>query len=195
MNLGLKLRRLLHYHYAIYNIFKPTGEVHSRVFDSLLDYPMHNSTVDFRLRLLIRISRALSMLYLIYMPLSLILLQSVRLLRTHTMKLHVNDTSSVVGLLGVRHHPSIFVHLPSLIGGVNERFSLVQPSDLWPPIKATQHHRWCLVRACLVSPNPFESGGKSVGLFPLCTSCPVLCTPNSVYFIDTIWGLYRPHFS
>ena len=32
------------------------------------------------------------------------------------MRLHVNDTSSVVGLKGARHHPSDFTLLPSLTG-------------------------------------------------------------------------------
>lgn len=37
---------------------EPTSEVRFRVFNILLEYQMHNSTVDFRLRLLIEFSRA-----------------------------------------------------------------------------------------------------------------------------------------
>lgn len=48
----------------------------------------------------------------------------------------------------------------------------------------SQHHRWCLVRACLGSPNPFELGGVGVGPISLYMSHPMLCVPSNVSYLS-----------
>ena len=89
----------------------------SRVVNHLLSDQIHNSTVDVCLRLLVGFSRAYGMFSILMLHTALYQSASKRLPATvHTMRLHVDDTSSVVGLIGARHHPSAFTLLPSLLG-------------------------------------------------------------------------------
>ncbi len=73
---------------------------------------MHNSTVNVRLRLLVGFSRVWGLL----LTPSLSIYHIAFVCGTHTIWLHVNDTSSVVGLKGAQHHPSAFILLPSRLG-------------------------------------------------------------------------------
>lgn len=101
---------------------RPTEEVHSHMLNHLLDDQIHNFPLTFPCGYLSDFQEPA----VCYIWLHTVLYQSaIQCLsaRTHTVWLHVNDTSSVVGLKGARHHPSDFTLLPSLSGASLSVFS------------------------------------------------------------------------
>ena len=89
----------------------------SRVDNHLLSDQIHNSTVDVCLRLLVGFSRAYGMFSIVMLHTALYQSAPKRLPATvHTMRLHVDDTSSAVSVKGARHYPSVFDNPPSLTG-------------------------------------------------------------------------------
>lgn len=131
-SIEFQISSLVGRHYPTDNIGKLTSEVRFHVLDILLEYPMHNSTADFRLRLLIRISRAYGVFNIeSHTPLSITLPPSVCLqeLTPYDYTLTILPRSLVWKESSTTRQSSPCC-LP--FGSVTQRFSLSQPSDLCP---------------------------------------------------------------
>ena len=155
----------------------------SRVVNHLLSDQIHNSTVDVCLRLLVGFSRAYGMFSIVMLHTALYQSTSKRLPATvHTMRLHVNDTSSVVGLKGARHHPSVSALLPSLAGASLSVFPfhnlrtyghfLGDPTPL------------LVSRPCLLGFSHLSTGGEGVGLSPFIRLTPYYAFQATVLFFS-----------
>jgi hypothetical protein len=150
---------------------------------------MHNSTVDFRLRLLIRFTRAYGMFNIEgHIPLSTNLPSSVclRQLTPYDYTLTILPRSLVMKWTSA---PPVSVHLvafPSFrVGGVTQCFFHFYNLRTYAhfqgePIPSC--FQSLIFRPCLFGfSQSFRVRRGSCRTFPFYTSCPVLCTPNSIF--------------